>query len=254
MDNLSIDKFYADNTGLIHQVARKGYARMSAIGANLDYEDLFQELSITFIKSYEALDVERNGKFSTYFFMAARNRINALAEDFEMERLGLRTVRRKEIGADGQQVMSEDGKVGKWVREFSQVHAGLSSIEEMSDRSREDGCKSAVEIIASDCLTPDQEVELSDTLNSIMGNLSPLARMIMQYTIEPPDFIEREFSAQESHAEFAREKNLPRRCRGSLNVSFVCSVLKKAAGRGPMLNQIKEARLEIAAVVKRSIA
>jgi DNA-directed RNA polymerase specialized sigma24 family protein len=248
MINIPFDKFYADNLGLIHTVARKGYNRMYAIGAGIDYEDLVQELSVTFIRAFNGMKDDR-AKFATYFTRSALNRINALAEDFEVERLGIKTTRNKILGV---QVEVGVKPKDKWVKEVTQVHSGCSSVEEMSDwNSDGEESSSPLSLIASDCGTPEQNVEAADTYQALMTSLSPLAAELTRMTIDPPDFIEREFEAQEAHAEFARGLGKPRRCRGSLNLSFVCSVIGKTTDLSDAM--IKSARGEVILALKGSV-
>lgn len=219
MDRCELDRFYANNIGLIHTVARKGYGRLMGIGAAVDYEDLVQDLSEVFVKAFDCFD-EQNGKFSTYFTSAAINKINQIAEGFELDRTGVKTTR-----CLSNEVNPETGK-RKWKAKREQIHAGAVSVEEMSSWGEEDG-GSILESIDSGIATPEQVVQAEQELEAMLGRLSPLAATICEMAINPPDLIEREFVALSAHAEYARGQNIERRGRSSLNVSFVAGVLEK---------------------------
>lgn len=212
MERADLDRYYAENTGLIHMVAKKGYARLMSIGASYDYLDLFQELSLVFVKAYDAFDDNNGNKFSTYFAVSAYHKVNAIAEDIQTERIDLK----------------------------------MRSVEEMASWS-EDG-KDESELIADDSATPEQQHIANVQLANLMARLSPLAAQIVTLAIDPPEFIEREFAANSAHAKLSREKGTEIRASRSLNVAFVCSVLDKARIVRPL--PLREARLEIARVAQ----
>lgn len=220
MDRKDLDRFYADNTGLIHTVARKGYGRLQAIGAAIEYEDVVQELTEVFIKSFDKFDDERGCRFSSYFVPAAYRKLNRIAEDYEAER----------------------------------VELGIRSVEEMNgwknDSFSDDG--SIEETISGASFPIEDQIGAGRLASEIVGKLSPVASMIAQMAIDPPDFMEREFSAAQAYAEYARSVGVERRARGSLNVSFVCSVLEKVSDI-PVLT-LRAAKKELTKVVKESVA
>lgn len=193
MDRQNLSAYYAANVGLVHDVAQKGYARLVAIGAPLDYEDLFQELTEIFIKSYDKFDESRGCKFSTYYVFSAFNQVNKMAKKFEVERCEL----------------------------------GTRSIEEMDDRASEDGL-SVLEKIDSGFATPEQYVEAMQMARSVVSGLSPMASTIAGMLIDPPAFMEREVEAAIAHSGYARSKNVARRARQQLDIGLVCSVIEKA--------------------------
>lgn len=214
MDRQNLDRYYADNVGLIHTVAQKGFGRLRAIGAATDYEDLFQELSETFVKAYDRFDESLGNKFSTYFMQAAYHEVNRIAKRFEVERI--------EFG----------------VKSFEEMSAGLDggSVEEM---------------IPDSAMTPEQELIGRDTVRDMLERLSPLASMIAEMAINPPDFMENEFAAAQAHAEYSRSLGVEKRARGSLNVAFVCSVLEKTTDLPH--GTIKSARNEVLAFAERNV-
>ena len=53
MNRDSLAQYYSDNVGLIHVVAAKAHRRVLAVGGAYDYNDLYQDLTEVFIKSYD---------------------------------------------------------------------------------------------------------------------------------------------------------------------------------------------------------
>lgn len=243
MDRQNLGRFYADNVGLIHTVARKGFGRLQGIGASVDYDDLFQELSEVFIKAYDGFD-EDNSKFSTYFTVAAGHKINQLAEGFELDRMGVKTTRYL-----SDEINPKNGKK-KWKARKDKIHGGAVSVEEMSSWSEggEDG-GSVIETIDSGTATPEQLCQAQQELNNLMADLSPLAAKIVEMTLNPPPFIEEELAAIEAHVEYARSNGFARRNTASISVSFVADVLEKTSGL-PALT-IRTAKREILDLAKR---
>jgi DNA-directed RNA polymerase specialized sigma24 family protein len=236
MERANLNSYYAANTGLIHTVAGKGYRRLMAIGASVDYEDLVQDLSEVFIKAYDLFDETRGAKFSTYFVTAANNKINALAREVEVERIGVKTTRCRLDEVD-----EETGK-SKWSSRQERIHAGTTSVEEMNERMGEDGA-SILETIASSAASPEQIVEAASTLENMLSRMSPLASFMVEAALDPPAFMEREFEAAQAHAEYARGIGVPRRSGTELDIGFVAGFLNKTMGIP--VRRIRDAKEEI---------
>lgn len=238
MDRNNLARFYADNVGLIHTVARKGYGRLQALGAGIDYDDLVQELSEVFIKAFDGFDEENGAKFSTYFTFSAYAKLNKIAARFERERTGSVVV----------SVEKKEGEYGYEVeREY--LHGGMIGIEDIN-AAGEDG-HSFEETIACDAPTPEQIAEASSSLKAFLNKLSPLAASIVELAVEPPEILEREFFAAQAHAEYARSVGIERRGRSSLSTAFVASFLERTTDLPA--SRINAAKNEIAALAKRGL-
>jgi RNA polymerase sigma factor (sigma-70 family) len=215
MNRANFETFYAQNSGLIYKIARRAYLRMIAIGAAIEFDDLAQDLTVTFIRAYDTFDESRGVKFSTYFMRCALNCVNPIARRFETERIEL----------------------------------GIRSVEELDMTSGEGGL-SVAERIASDDLTPEQTAEWNGIIERMETQLSPLASLILRWLVEPPDFLEREQCAQCAHAEYARSRGIERRAMPP-SVTFVARVLKRvwnvpAAQMRVALRQITQFRRGLA--------
>lgn len=188
MDRSNLASYYAENVGLVKQVAWKGYQRLIAIGATMEFDDLVQELSVTFVRAYDKFDESNGAKFSTYFVHAAYNDLNKLAKRIEAERVDL----------------------------------GMRSIEEIDALVGEGG--SLAERVASEAMTPEEIVERDSAIREIESRLTPVAALVMHWIIDPPDFLERELQAQQAHADYARSRGIAKRNRIS-PARFVCDFL-----------------------------
>jgi RNA polymerase sigma factor (sigma-70 family) len=215
MNPANFEAFHAANKGLIHEIARRAYRRLVAIGAGIEFDDLVQDLTIIFMRAYGSFDEARGVKFSTYFARCALNRANFIAKKFEIERIEL----------------------------------GIRSVEEL-DGMGDDG-SSIVERIASDDLTPEQTAEWNEIVDRMDEQLSPLAHLILRWMVEPPDFLEREQCAQCAHAEYARSRGVEKRAMRTPTVTFVARVLRQvwgipAAQMRAALQQITQFRRSLA--------
>ena len=207
MEQKNVGKFYADNVNLVHTVARKGYNRFVAIGASIAYEDVVQDMSMVFIKSFERYNSE-TGKFSSYFYAAAYNELNKIGKIFEEER----------------------------------IKRGVKSVEEM--QSFVDDDDGYFELV-SERATPYEEIETASTFADFERRLSPIAKLIVSWMMNPPQEVEAEYQALSSHVAMCREGNNcglgGRRCQG-FGIGFVCDLLQLS---GIGASAIKKARREI---------
>lgn len=214
MQRSELNNYYAENVGLIHMVAKKGWGRLQAIGASYPYDDLFQEMSVVFIKAFDGFDDNCGNKFSTYFMSSAYHKINKIVADIAIERIDMKT----------------------------------RSVQEMSSWS-EDGLDEA-ELVPCTAPTPAERCELTDSFKVMMGGLSPLALKIVTLAIDPPDFIEYEFAAAGTHAKLARDSGVERRFTTALNVNFICSMLEKLSLVTP--TALRKAKQEIQDTARRN--
>lgn len=214
MQRDALPQYYADNVGLIHIVTKKGYGRLTGMGSSYSYEDLFQDLSVVFIKAFDAFDDNAGFKFSTYFTSSAYRKLNKIAEKIQIERIEMKT----------------------------------RSTEEMA-ANMEDGDGETMDI-ACPCATPFDMAEATSAMRYLTDHLSPLAATMLAMATDPPEFIEREFAAAYAHAAYAREGGGSNRARMNLTVGFVCRVLEKVQPDAVMA--LRAARREIGLTAQRS--
>lgn len=97
MDELSV--YLEKNIGLVHKVTGAVMPRVIAANVPMDYEDVFQEVVIVFMRAYKTYDPSQK-KFSTYFMCSAWNEMNRIVG--RGERSG-KSVSLSQRGHDGQE-------------------------------------------------------------------------------------------------------------------------------------------------------
>jgi hypothetical protein len=225
MDRQNLDTYYKDNVGLVHSVARKGHRRLQAIGSSLEYNDLVQDLSVVFIRSFELFDPSK-GKFSTYFIQASYHELNKIAREVEEERIENNVKSVEEMDARHVEVVP------------SEVGTGSSYwLDGQMACSRD---------------TPEQAVAGSMLIANVRRDLTPLARLMADWVIEPPAAVESELEARQAHMEVARSLGHARRCCDSMNLKFICEML---ALTGEFTkSEIRAAQSELKCAVERVTA
>lgn len=180
-----VNQYYKANVGLVHQVSRKGWARLQKAGVAMDYDDVFQEMSCVFLKCCEGFDDEKGFKFSTYFYMGAYNRLNKWAQDLIVERL----------------------------------EHGVVSIEEMNHGAEDE--LSLEDVIMKDYNTPDRTYAATQFVAYLNRKLSPVAKLIVDWSIEPPNELMAEIEKIHANAEYGRSLGMNTRCFTQLNPKIV---------------------------------
>lgn len=151
---------------LLHNIARKGFARAQSAGMSLSYEDILGELQLAYVRARQSYDQSR-GAFSTYLTYACLSHLNRLIEH----------------------------------EERATTRLGLISVEIEQDDGEE---SSLYEVIASEELTPDEVAEREDYAKKMLETLSVPARLIVTYLMEPPTALKRELEAVDENSELRK--------------------------------------------------
>jgi DNA-directed RNA polymerase specialized sigma24 family protein len=183
-------QYYQANVGLVHMVSKKGYARLQAAGVAIDYDDVFQEMSVVFLKAYEKFDAERGFKFSTYYCMAAFNRCNGWAQDMIEERL----------------------------------KHGVVSIQELNHGGGEE--VDLEEVLMADPNTPELHYRVTEFLEHVAKTLSPLATLILAWVVQPPQEIVQELRKAEAYALYGRQRGFNSRCMATITPRYVANFIR----------------------------
>lgn len=150
---------YSDHIGLVHNFARKGWGRMIAAHVNVEYEDVLQEMSVTFTKAAHSYNPEKGIAFSSYVGRAIWNEFNRYAQKHIDERMEL----------------------------------GLTSIEEQDARSEEDGGSWFSDSIESPDRTPEENLDRKQQMLANLRALSPTAKFLAAQLMSPPEALEEAF-------------------------------------------------------------
>lgn len=187
---MSAADYYKANVGLVHSVSKKGYARLRSAGVGLDYDDIFQEMSIVFLKAYSGFDESQGFKFSTYYFRAAYNKLNTWAQKMIDERL----------------------------------EHGVVSIQELNHT--EDGENSLEDVLMVDHATPEAQYRVTEFLNHVNDSLSPLASLILAWVLQPPPQVMTEIKRAEANAEFGRSLGYSSRCMVNITPRYIANFIQ----------------------------
>ena len=186
--------FYKANLGLVHAVSRKGFGRLMAARVTIDYEDVFQEMSVVFLKAFEGFDESKGFKFSTYYFMCAYNRLNRWAQDMIEERL--------EHGVVSVEELNDSSELGD-------MDLG-STLEEFTDPSSD----------------PESSYRVQELLEYMAKTLSPLAKLILEWSVTPPEEIVTEVRKAHHYAEYGRSKGYNVRCMVQVSPRYVAGFVR----------------------------
>lgn len=219
MNKMPLDRFYAENDKLIHFATLKAIKRFKSAGLenHVEYEEIHARLTEVFIKSYRGFDPEK-AYFSTYFVRAATNAITSVIED--MYRLDIKVDQASALGT------YDNGE---------------------SESDFED------DVFKHDPMI-EQEVELQDAIKHVSRNLSPLAQTILNFTLNPPEFIQNEFLAQRAQCEFARSVGQRTFHGVNLDIRFVANCLKSTVDSPSELKSISNAVDEVKNAIEHVVS
>ncbi len=187
-DRMNKADFYKANVGLVHSVSRKGYTRLLAARVTIDYEDVFQEMSVVFLKACDGFDESRGFKFSTYYFMAAYNRLNS------------------------------------WAQALIDDRMRYTSIDDMNSAGEDD--YNLEEVLWQDYDTPEGHYAVGQMIEHIAKSLSPLASLILTWTISPPKEVVSEIEKARINAEFGRSLGYNTRNMVQLSPRYVANFVR----------------------------
>lgn len=102
---------FSDHRDLICKMAQKGWGRLQSAGVVIDFDDVFQEMSISYLKAARCFNPEVGFTFTAYLGRAIWNEFNKFAERLIRDQCGLGLVRVQDIGDDEQdtyEILSDD--------------------------------------------------------------------------------------------------------------------------------------------------
>lgn len=157
---------YNDHIGLVHTFARKGWGRMLKAHVDVEYEDVFQEMTVTFVKAVKAYDPSKGTAFTSYVGRAIWNDFNRYAQKYIDERMEL----------------------------------GLTSIQEMEEGDDQEGGAWFNDSIASTERNPEEALDRKQQMLENLRALSPTAKFLAAQLIAPPPELEAAFAAHQAKA------------------------------------------------------
>lgn len=90
----------ADHHGLITKLAQRGLWRLQRAGVVTDFEDVFQDMSVSYVKAKLGFDALMGFTFTAYLGRAIWQDFNRVAERLINDQIGLGLVRMEDMGGD----------------------------------------------------------------------------------------------------------------------------------------------------------
>lgn len=153
MDKVSraFDTSFEAHKGLLHKMARKGYGRLMDLNMVIDYEDVFQEMSLAYVKAAQKYDATKGITFGAYLGRAVWNEFNRFVE-----------------------------------REQGENFASLDSFEKGEDDDLD-----VYSAVPSNCLTPEQLIELKQEAQYKNKRSGKLTKYLISQLLNPsPKIVE----------------------------------------------------------------
>jgi hypothetical protein len=217
---------YEEHIGLIHLQAKKGFKWAHGAGSGLEYEDMFQVASAAFCIAAEGFNPDSGHKFSTYYTQVAfsefRKEIGIMTgvknlNDGQREEIAARKEENKSRRAAG-------------LPELPEMNYGLAPVSfgAMTAPGEDGELATPFEAtLADESMSPEEQLERRQIWDQATANLSPLARLIVDWLRDPPDELMREIEAQRVYAD--RCTAAGKRAHGlrdGLTIAAVCKFLE----------------------------
>jgi hypothetical protein len=190
---------FEDHVGLVHLQAKQGFKWAHGAGSGLDYEDMFQVASAAFCIAAEGFNPDAGHKFSTYYSQVAftefRKEIGVMT--------GVKNLnegQRAEILArkEENKTLRSQGKAEKPEMNYGLAPMHFSAMTVPGDDESGTPFEAT---LASDSMTPEEQVEARQMWEQATANLSPLASLMVEWLRDPPDELLVELDAQRAHAD-----------------------------------------------------
>jgi DNA-directed RNA polymerase specialized sigma24 family protein len=207
---MDVNQLFINHDKWLRDLAFRNISRLLKVGYPIDIDELYSIFCEVFMDCVSNKWDEEKGKLTTYLFYACNNKVSDMLDKYF--RMEVNTKRECEF------VIIDDSG------------SEINGIESFAQQSNNDL----------------DEYELIQALLEEAKHLSPFARLLLEYTLNPPDFIERELQAQEAKHDLSltMEDTATYR-RRPLNLSFVIHVLSQTSEGGIPRNRITKVKREI---------
>lgn len=168
---------YEDHVGLLRKLARGQWGIMQGLGIEVEFDDIFQEMSLAYCAALSGYNPEYGITFSAYLGRTALNNWAKVKDRLVRERMQL----------------------------------GMYSLDEI-ESGDEEGVASILDRIGGTCLSPEDEILQAESgregLVTLLRNLkrrtgkslSPLAARLVSDLMNPSDTIRAAWLARRSHS------------------------------------------------------
>lgn len=218
---------YKSNIGLIHLITRKCMGWVMALGVKLDYDDVFQEVSLAFVTAARLYDPSTGIKFSAYLTRAAYNQIRKTVGTMT----GAKRLNEKEKQLLTQLQEDNKGLVAAG-QETKSTYFGLSVVS-IDDMASEDG-QNPIDMFACVGKNPEQVASETQEWENALSRLSPVAHVLADMLKEPPAALLSELHSQFEHEKIAVEmKQMAKATRPFVTLKAVSGFVAKISDVTP---------------------
>lgn len=197
---------FEDYQKLVSQQAWRALTRLNALGIySMDYEDVFQEMSLYFAIATKTFDPSKGFVFSTYLVTVMQRRFKRVVE----------------------QLVEERGHI--------------SSVEEIESRTSSEEDFSLYDYIATDAPSIEDSLSHKREMMAKISNLSDKTKVVLMELTNPSAELEEEFNAKSAHVRFGREMGVNKgRFSSDIDLTFVCEHYGiRGAARKQVRNELK---------------
>lgn len=180
---------YEDHIGLIRKLALRGWGRLTEANVHVDFDDVVQDMTLTYVKAADKYNPDHGVTFSAYLGRAIWNQFNKFAEKEIRVQADLKLVRFEQLG---------------------------DAVEDSDDGS-------VYESIASDEWTPEQYVEAAQQFRENMKSLGPTAKFIVSKLLNPTNDLMEALELAKRNAELARKSGQYAKAPNDVTIAFIAS-------------------------------
>jgi len=191
---------FQENVGLVHLQAKKAFKWASGANTGMTYEDCFQEASLAFVLAAQGYDPDAGVKFSAYYTQVAFSQFHkAIGRMTGVKRLS--PDMREEIEA---RKAENERRAAQALPPLPDINYSLPT-ENFSTMSAmgEEGGDPFEASLASETQSPEDIVAFNQLWQQATANLSPLAKLMVEWLRDPPPELLKELDCQIAYAEEA---------------------------------------------------
>lgn len=138
---------------LIGKFARKGHSRLLGVGVVIEFEDVFQEMCVAFVKAADKFNPDLGFQFSTYLGRAVLMEFNKFADRLIAERMELGMHSVDEIERD------DDGDPYEGIVNYEGVSMEDALIARVESRERIAALNASERAVIRDLIKPSSELK-----------------------------------------------------------------------------------------------
>lgn len=194
-DNIVDKTSFEMCVGLIHKVCKQVHVRVEFANLSFEYDDLYQEACLVWIKARERFNPELGNRFSTYLVRSLYNELN-------------------------RKLKKQDDNVDEHAFSYCQkpTHGGVIGLTLES-------------VLQGSHVSVEDEEVAYESMNTFEADLSVFARLTLKHFVTPSKELVSEFNMLKEKVELSKQHGYARRLRPEIDLSFVSSFISRILGK-----------------------